>query len=220
MKRKTFRGAKQKDGEVDESPVVFRGSIRSAEESDSLQVEVSMSDGNIILQTADTELGSWPLAEVQTRRIDSTTFDFIAEGDQLIFTPEDAEAFAVGPLVVRPEPESGRRKRSRAKKRASADQQAAAADAPEASTSAGEAVDAVPPAPKTASAATTKQSLRMRMLDAARHNSFFDLDRVPIDETLRGSEHQHSWEHRVATGSGLASRVCTICGKIRVSKSS
>jgi hypothetical protein len=65
-----------------------------------------------------------------------------------------------------------------------------------------------------------RRGLRLRMLDVARHNDLFDLERVPIDERLRGSEHEHSWDHRVATGTGLSSRVCTICGKIRLSKSS
>ena len=42
------------------------------------------------------------------------------------------------------------------------------------------------------------------------------LDRVPIDEDLRGEKHQHTWDHRVAATSGPGKHICTICGKIRL----
>jgi len=196
------------DAESKNDSVSFSGTIRSADESEGLAVVISVSDGGVVMQSADAELGRWSLSEVQIRGRDKTTFDFIAEGDQLIFTPEDSEAFAAGPLVVREEAASGGRKRGRTKKRQKADAKASPAETDQVDTS------------RTTQANEKGPSIRMRMLDTARHNSLFDLDRVPIDENLRGTEHEHSWEHRVATGSGLASRVCTICGKIRLSKSS
>ncbi len=57
--------------------------------------------------------------------------------------------------------------------------------------------------------------LWIRAIDVARRYDLLGLDRVPIDESLRGQEHQHTWEHRVATASGAGAHICTICGKIR-----
>jgi hypothetical protein len=208
------------DAESKNDSVSFSGTIRSADESEGLAVVISVSDGGVVMQSADAELGRWSLSEVQIRGRDKTTFDFIAEGDQLIFTPEDSETFAAGPLVVREEAASGGRKRGRTKKRQKADAKASPAETNQVDTSVEEEADGADDTSRTTQENEKGPSLRMRMLDTARHNSLFDLDRVPIDENLRGTEHEHSWEHRVATGSGLASRVCTICGKIRLSKSS
>jgi len=55
----------------------------------------------------------------------------------------------------------------------------------------------------------------LRALDVARKYDAFGLDRVPIDTSLRGREHQHTWDHRVAASSGLGKHICTICGAIR-----
>ena len=55
----------------------------------------------------------------------------------------------------------------------------------------------------------------IRALDLARKFDTFGLDRVPIDTSLRGQEHQHTWDHRVAATSGLGKHICTICGAIR-----
>ncbi|MCL1597674.1 MAG: hypothetical protein M3094_00710, partial [Actinomycetia bacterium] len=55
------------------------------------------------------------------------------------------------------------------------------------------------------------------VLDKARRYDVLDLDRVPTDKRLRGFEHQHTWDHRVARREGFASHVCTICGGIRLS---
>ena len=55
----------------------------------------------------------------------------------------------------------------------------------------------------------------IRALDLARRYDTFGLDRVPIDVSLRGRDHQHTWDHRVAATSGLGKHICTICGAIR-----
>ena len=55
----------------------------------------------------------------------------------------------------------------------------------------------------------------IRALDLARKYDTFGLDRVPIDTRLRGQDHQHTWDHRVAATSGLGKHICTICGAIR-----
>jgi len=79
------------------------------------------------------------------------------------------------------------------------------------------------PVQKPMVAAPTNGGMRngvwIRALDTARKYDLFDLNRVPIDKSLRGRDHQHTWDHRVATAEGVAGRVCTICGKIRLSTS-
>ncbi len=57
--------------------------------------------------------------------------------------------------------------------------------------------------------------LWIRALDVARRYDLFGLDRVPIDESLRGQKHEHTWDHRVAAASGAGAHICLICGKIR-----
>jgi hypothetical protein len=57
--------------------------------------------------------------------------------------------------------------------------------------------------------------LWIRALDLARRYDFLGLDRVPVNESLRGQEHQHTWDHRVAPSSGPGKYICTICGEIR-----
>lgn len=53
-------------------------------------------------------------------------------------------------------------------------------------------------------------------LDFARRYDLFGLDRVPVNEALRGkADHAHTWDHRVAPKSGPGSFICTICGAIR-----
>ncbi|MEN8114805.1 MAG: hypothetical protein ABFS21_10505, partial [Actinomycetota bacterium] len=57
--------------------------------------------------------------------------------------------------------------------------------------------------------------LWLRAIDVARKYDILGLDRVPIDEELRGQEHEHTWDHRVAWKTGPGARICTICGKVR-----
>ena len=58
-------------------------------------------------------------------------------------------------------------------------------------------------------------SMWIRTLDTARHHDFFGLDRVQINEDLRGQVHEHTWDHRVAPKAGPGKHICTICGRIR-----
>ena len=70
-----------------------------------------------------------------------------------------------------------------------------------------------PREPKEPMAART--GVWLRTLDVARRHDFLGLDRVPIDVELRGTEHEHTWDHRVAATSGFGKHICTLCGKIR-----
>lgn len=211
----------------DESVVVFPGTIGTPEDEDGLSVEISRSGGEVVLRAEGTELGRWPLEDVTIRRTDATSFAFTAEEDSLIFRPEDPDLFDSSPLVTPEEVEGGRRVRRKAAKSTEApptdivvpevpsseDVEGGRRRRRKAAKSTG--------APPTKSdepeepSRPTRRRAWIWLLDMARRRDLFGLDRVPIDEGLRGEEHEHTWDHRVAAGGGLASHVCTICGKIR-----
>ncbi|MCJ7781163.1 MAG: hypothetical protein MUQ27_10090, partial [Acidimicrobiia bacterium] len=62
-------------------------------------MRLSIRDTEITLFADGAELGSWPPTAVTIRRIDSISFEFIAEGDRLIFVPDDPATFGDIPLV-------------------------------------------------------------------------------------------------------------------------
>ncbi len=83
MPRWMTRASRNEDRPLDGVAAVVSGSIRSSEEADELRVEISIADAEITMRADGTELGSWPATAVAVRRIDSTGFEFIAEGDRL-----------------------------------------------------------------------------------------------------------------------------------------
>lgn len=275
------------------SVVVFSGSLRNPHEPDALNVKLSIRDGEITMHADDRELGSWPATAVHIRRFGRTAFEFVAEGDRLIFTPDDPATFGDGPIVGGHDADTGGRKRRKPKKRSeNAEpklawdqdhpeeerhaQRGEAQESPKgwprkrsrrhrkatsepagAKAASLDAVPVAPPAepgpidvtsddaqPATDTAPSDGRRRRksrskrpvsgpegddaqssglkakgnrawIRALDVARKYDTFGLDRVPIDESLRGQEHQHTWDHRVAAASGLGKHICTICGAIR-----
>jgi hypothetical protein len=281
------RASRFEDGLVGGSVLVVSGAIRSPDEADALSVELSIADAEITMRVDGTELGSWPATAVHIRRIDSTRFEFIAEGDRLIFTPDDSATFGENPIVGEHVAGTGNRAGRKSKKKKKSDdaeprlawyqdfpgeeRRRAAQDSPDEKPSkaprrhrkttvesAGAAaarleVEPVPPSTVTESIDATLEAdmassdgLRqrnsrreapatgleiddalsqeptekgngvwIRALDVARKYDVFGLDRVPIDEGLRGQEHQHTWDHRVVSSSGLGKHICTICGAIR-----
>ena len=281
------------DEPVGGSVVVVSGSLRSPGEADALSVQLGIWDTEITMSTGGTELGSWPSTAVEIRSIGSTAFEFIAEGDRLIFTPDDPATFGNSPIVVGQGAGTGSRKRRTSKKKPDGSGPSLARDqaSPKKERSprrrraqeslqekpskpsrphhtatvesaSGEAAHAreVPAPPsavpgafdatlddgqRVADAAGTggrrprkaqhasppgvpelddalaleskkeRKGVWIRALDMARTYDTFGLDRVPVDESLRGHEHQHTWDHRVAATSGLGKHICTICGAIR-----
>jgi hypothetical protein len=248
--------------------VVVAGSIRSPSENDALSVTLTIGDTEITMRADGTELGGWPAEAVAMRRIDATAFEFIAEGDRMIFTPEDPSTFGGSPIVGGPGAATGSRTGRRSKKRLGgaeamtterpvspeddrrsrrrtangsskespakpsrrlreATAEAARADElPVAPPADPEPIDAAHEEGRPALASepdevvateTKGKSNRawIRAIDIARKYDTFGLDRVPVDESLRGQEHQHTWDHRVAAKSGLGKHICTICGAIR-----
>jgi hypothetical protein len=274
--------------------MVFAGSIRNPDETDALSVKLSIRDTEIALFADGAELGTWPSTAVTIRRIDSASFEFIAEGDRLIFVPDDPATFGDIPLVDGGAASTGSRRGRKSKKKSDGTESRLESDqashedgrppgrrpaAQEPSTekaskpsrrdrkTAAEAARAgapplevvpVPPSSVPRLIATTSDDERpaaddapsevrgrgrprsglavlgpeldrasskvfekksngvwIRTLDMARHYDIFGLDRVPIDERLRGQEHQHTWDHRVVASSGLGRHICTICGETR-----
>lgn len=285
------RASRVEDGPSVGAIVVFSGTLRSPGEPDALGVNLSLQAGEIAMQAEDEELGRWPATAVEIRRFGKTAFEFTAEGDRLIFTPDDPVAFGDSPIVVGEEVDTsgreGRKARKRAKRtepkptrdRDSINEQRSGEreEKPEkekrrarkrprrhrrtpAELAGGESAtgDGAPAAkPDVAGASdTTSDGVQreggapsetgtppsdgrrsgelpeaddgpstalkgrihaawIRTLDIARRYDTFGLDRVPIDTSLRGQEHQHTWDHRVAATSGLGQHICTICGAIR-----
>lgn len=267
MTRWRARASRSEDGLVGGSVLVVPGSIRSPDEVDALSVELSIADTEITMRAKGTELGRWPVTAVHVRRIDSTGFEFLAEGDRLIFTPDDSATFGENPIVDGHVAGTGKRAGRKSKKSKKADDAEPRKPprrhrkATVASAGAGVApgeVESVPPSTVTgpidatvgadqpaADVASSDQRRQrnsrrkppatgpekedalsqqrtekgsgvwIRVLDVARKYDAFGLDRVPIDEGIRGQEHQHTWDHRVAASSGLGKHICTICGAIR-----
>ena len=280
-KARSSRAAHEPDDAV---LVSFSGSLRSPHEADALTVNLGLQAGEITMHAADTELGRWPATAVDIRRFGKTAFEFTAEGDRLIFTPDDPVTFGDSPIVVGRDAETDNQKRRRSKKRPEEDKpqlvedgtpleerraareakqesangrakrrsrrrrkvakelagserddldiaSVARPDVPEPNdTTADEAHQPADVAssngrkkrssPEDGDARSTdlKQGFRgawILAIDLARKYDTFGLDRVPIDTSLRGGDHQHTWDHRVAATSGLGRRICTICGAIR-----
>jgi hypothetical protein len=74
--------------------LVVAGTIRSPGERESLEVVLSMRDGHVSLHSEKLELGSWPESGVEITPIDATSFAFTAEGDRMIFRPDDVISFS------------------------------------------------------------------------------------------------------------------------------
>jgi hypothetical protein len=220
MPRKQAKGSKSEEQPVDESALAFSGSIRTADEGEGLDVVISKSGRYVVMRAGSAQLGRWPLADVTIGKIDDESFVFIAEDDELVFTPSDPSALAASGLIAQEQEEVKSRRLKRRSTKKTPDDPKSRRLKRRSTKKTPDDPKSDPPKEEPDSSDDSGRGFRLRILDAARRNDLFNLERVPIDESLRGSEHEHSWEHRVATDTGLASRVCTICGKIRLSKSS
>lgn len=224
MRIRRMKRPRPDDLHTTSGPIVVTGAIEVPSQPEPLAVTLTVDAFSVALRTKDTELGSWLIAEVTVTPITSRRFAFEAEGDRLVFTPDDPATLSSHTIVTRgsstagvekkprkpvrpkelPSPEARRstlweKVRSRAPKRSEA----------------GSARREGAPSPKTEREVphTTRW---LRTIDSARRRGLFDLDRVPVNEALRGQEHRHTFDHGTAASSGLVSRICTICGKVRI----
>lgn len=237
MARWRDRGSSSEE-DVADSVLVVPGSIRSPDETDALVVTLRIAGREIAMHADGSELGKWNTTAVEILPIDMTSFEFIAEGDRLIFSPDDPAAFAIIPLVGGTAEEEGTRRGIRRKKKddgasakatkdsqreaaKSKNQPPAAQEKPRRTRRREKTETSEPVRAKGSTGAMSSESeakgkgVWIKTLDAARRHDVFGLDRVPIDENLRGQKHEHSWDHRVAATSGPGKHICTICGKIR-----
>ncbi len=194
MAIKRLRRSRSDDAPTTDPRIVVSGHIRSPGETDTLPINLQISNSTITLRTNGDDLGSWPTTSVTIKELDATTFDFVVEGERMILLPTDPSALRDHPLVESVQVEAAGRKKRKPKK---------ARTQPKA--------EQKPRSPK-----KSRTGVWIRTLDSARRHDIFGLDRVPINEDARGQEHQHTWDHRVAAASGPGKRICTICGKVRV----
>lgn len=229
--RRRGKGTAPSEGEpFDEAAVVFAGTIGTPEDAEGLSVEISRSGGEIVLRSEAAEIGRWSLEDVTIRRTDATSFAFTAEEDRLSFRPEDPDLFGSSPLVTPEEVEGRRRKFRKAAKSTESPPTDVVPDLPAANevedgrrkrrkrrrpAKSTEATQANIDQPESTSG-PARRGPWIWLLDMARRHDLLGLDRVPVDERLRGGTHQHTWDDRVAASSGLSSHVCTMCGKIRL----
>jgi hypothetical protein len=241
LSRWRTKSSSAEDGADNGAALVVPGSIRTPDETDALGVELTIDGSEIALHADGSQLGRWESEVVEIRQIDATSFEFIAEGDRLIFLPDDPAAFGIIPIARGDEAESGRRKGRQAKR--SKDHADEHGVPPSSGTSAAGENPKAKKRPRPAKvkkqskpakvkkrprpAKVKKQSkpakepraertgVWLRTLDMARRYDLLGLDRVPVELELRGGEHQHTWDHRVAATSGAGKHICTLCGRIR-----
>ena len=80
--------------------MVAAGTIQTPEDVDGLEVSIRIDVSRITMHSGDMDLGSWPSGAVTITRIDDARFAFVAEGDRLLFSPADVDAFAAHPGVL------------------------------------------------------------------------------------------------------------------------
>lgn len=214
------------------------GVVRIPGEEEPLRVTITVSDSTVVMRADALELGSWPTADVKISRIDPWSFAFLAEGDRLVFVPDDARSFATNPLVrasVGSETKAKTKRtikipRLRLKEQSEEPvrsqpivkrtQPPKPNPKPEAKAKAKQPrVKRREPTSQSASESdsdTTREPVWLRAVDAARENGLFGLDRVPVSMHLRDQAHQHTYDHGASSATGLGNRICTICGKVRI----
>lgn len=202
-------------------PLVVPGSIRIPRETQPLGVVLTFTETRVSLAADDVDLGDWPPSDVEISPIDARLFSFVAEGDHLVFRPDDPQSFSdhlesLGGTQDRSESKKApkRRTRWRRPKEATEPQRATIKSTPEPSAR----VVAKPAAVHREAAVdpSTRESLWLRTIDAARHRGLFGLDRIPVDVAARGQDHQHTFDHGAVASSGPARYICAICGKVKL----
>ena len=82
-------------GEHGKAIADFEAQIQNqGDETSGLPVHIQIEDGRLRIRAGRTRLGSWPLSEISVERLTPFRFRMVAEGDQLIVTPDDPTGFA------------------------------------------------------------------------------------------------------------------------------
>lgn len=219
---------------------VFRaaGVVRVPGDSTPLKVLLSISATHVLMTADGAELGSWALPDVRITRIDPFSFAFVAEGDRVVFVPDDVKGFAAHDVVsvdgsgAKTGPRLKLKDRFAVKRTRSGERSPSRTDAgippptPARSSSdtqggrANSSEKSKPPRrmkrAKESADDAARTGMWLKAIDSARENGWFGLDRVPVHLDQRDKEHQHTYDHGAAATTGLGKRVCTVCGKLRL----
>ena len=122
MARKGAKKSRSDGTPSGDSVTVVKGSITTADDPTALDVKLSIWATEITMRADGSELGNWPAGAVVIRPVDAFNFEFIAEGDRLIFTPSNPDEFAQLPVVAGGGGASKKRRRSRSAMKQSSDQ--------------------------------------------------------------------------------------------------
>lgn len=76
----------------DVPPTRFNGEVATG--GDRLPVEVSLDEDELRLNTPHSEIGAWPLTEVQVFPLGNGSFKLSIGGEEAVFVPEQPDAFA------------------------------------------------------------------------------------------------------------------------------
>lgn len=116
MPRKVAKASRSTDAGGTGAVTVVAGSIRTADDPTALDVKLSIWDTEITMRADGSELGHWPANSVTIKALDAFSFEFVAEGDRLIFLPNNPDEFKDLPIVVGPGASRRRKKKSKEKK--------------------------------------------------------------------------------------------------------
>lgn len=213
MRIPRMKRSRTDDRQLTSGPIVVTGSIEVPSQAEPLAVTVAVDTFSVTMRTKDTELGSWLLAEVTITPITSRRFAFEAEGDRLVFTPDDPASLASHTIVTRDSSAAGAVRKPKTPEGTGKIRSPVVRSPKPQNAPATKRKEAPPPRADKEVAETSRW---LRTVDSARRRGLFNLDRVPVNEALRGQEHQHTYDHGTAASSGPASHICTICGKVRI----
>jgi hypothetical protein len=77
----------------------FDGQLLLQEDAGGLAVTLRVTESRVTLRSGRSELGAWSASGVSITSAGGGRYEFIAEGDQLIFVPDEAEPFGANPLI-------------------------------------------------------------------------------------------------------------------------
>jgi hypothetical protein len=77
----------------------FAGLLLLQEDAEGLTVALRVTESRVTLRSGRSELGAWPASGVSITSTGGGRFEFLAEGDLLIFVPDDLSSFESNPLI-------------------------------------------------------------------------------------------------------------------------
>jgi len=119
LPRRVARFSRSDEAPADGAVTVVKGSIRTPDDPSALEVKLSIWATEITMRADGSELGNWPVDAVTIRPIDTFSYEFAAEGDRLIFMPDNPDQFGQLPIV-----DSGSAKRRKRRRKAKPVEQA------------------------------------------------------------------------------------------------